>query len=342
MNRPTNLLLRFLALTVLLCFALRSSSFADIGPIDFVYTWVDGDDEDWLKLREQWKVEEGMVTSDGTSVHRFRDRDELRYSLRSAYYFAPFVNKIYIVTNGQVPQWLRSHPKIKIVTHKEIFPNQRHLPTFNSMAIECHLHKIPGLSENYVYFNDDMFLGRKILPSDLFTKDGKMKVFFSTTEAAADLPFEGEIGYRAACKNTNILLNGLYGKEKRRHISHMPYIANKSVVKAIERKFFHLFELVSSHKFRSYNDYTITNGIIPNVAYYMGKAIKTSIDYKLVAYGKNLAEDGDKLGRLLKNPCAFFCINDCSPDDSKEAEALLKWFFSKYFPNPAPWENLDQ
>lgn len=83
-----------------------------------------------------------------SSANRFRDNEELRYSLRSIYKFAPWVRKIFIVTNGQVPQWLRiDHPRLRVVTHAEIFPNKTHLPVFSSPAIEAHLHRIEGLAD---------------------------------------------------------------------------------------------------------------------------------------------------------------------------------------------------
>tara|TARA_R110002050_G_scaffold150757_1_gene277697 strand:- start:234 stop:554 length:321 start_codon:yes stop_codon:yes gene_type:complete len=82
---------------------------------------------------------------------------QLRYSLRSIMKFAGWVRHIYIVTNGQVPSWLDvSHPRITVVAHEEIFTDPSDLPTFSSPAIEVHLHRIPGLSNRWIYFNDDV------------------------------------------------------------------------------------------------------------------------------------------------------------------------------------------
>lgn len=98
------------------------------------------------------------------------DNEELRYSLRSVWKFAPWVRNIYLVTNGQIPAWLNiHHPRIHLVTHESIFLNKSHLPTFSSPAIECHLHRIPGLSEHFLYLNDDTMFGNHIHPSDFYT-----------------------------------------------------------------------------------------------------------------------------------------------------------------------------
>lgn len=114
------------------------------------------------------------------STSRFADNQELRYSLRSIETFAPWVRQIFIVTNGQIPSWLNlDNPRIKIVTHAEIFANKSHLPTFSSPAIESHLHKIPGLSKKFIYLNDDVMFGEEVWPDDFYTHAKGQKVFLS-------------------------------------------------------------------------------------------------------------------------------------------------------------------
>lgn len=98
---------------------------------------------------------------DTMSSNRYRDSSELRFSIRSLVKNAPWVRHIYIVTDNQIPHWLNLETtQLSIVTHEEIFPNKSHLPVFSSPAIESHLHRIPGLSKKFIYFNDDVFLGR--------------------------------------------------------------------------------------------------------------------------------------------------------------------------------------
>lgn len=150
--------------------------------IDAVYTWVNGSDPEWLKqmlsYRNQSEVNDVMNSS--ISPSRFRDNDELKYSLRSLEKFAPWIHKVFIVTNGQVPSWLDvNNPKVEIVTHAQIFRNPNDLPTFSSAAIEMNLHHIPGLSDYFVYFNDDVFLGRPIYPYDFYTLEKGQIMYYS-------------------------------------------------------------------------------------------------------------------------------------------------------------------
>ncbi|TSK13552.1 N-acetylglucosamine-1-phosphotransferase subunits alpha/beta [Bagarius yarrelli] len=104
------------------------------------------------------------------SASRFEDNEELRYSLRSVERHAPWVRHIFIVTNGQIPSWLNlDNPRVTVVTHEEIFQNQSHLPTFSSPAIETHIHRIPGLSQKFIYLNDDVLFGKDVWPDDFYS-----------------------------------------------------------------------------------------------------------------------------------------------------------------------------
>ena len=124
--------------------------------IDFVITWVDNEDPQWQAAFRQWLP---ANTGDlDTGEERYRDWHLLRYWFRGVERFAPWVNKVHFVTNGQLPSWLNiHHPKLHIVRHSDIMPADS-LPTFNSNAIEMCIDRIEGLSENFVYFNDDVFL----------------------------------------------------------------------------------------------------------------------------------------------------------------------------------------
>lgn len=133
--------------------------------IDFVITWVDETDPEWSREREYYAGESDSVLN-GTQC--FRSWDTLRYWFRGVESFAPWVRKIFFVTAGHVPSWLDTeHPKLEVVRHEDFIPEE-YLPTFSSIAIEWNLHRIPGLSEQFVYFNDDMFLLQKTCPTDFF------------------------------------------------------------------------------------------------------------------------------------------------------------------------------
>uniref|UniRef100_A0A8C4X0I1 N-acetylglucosamine-1-phosphotransferase subunits alpha/beta n=1 Tax=Eptatretus burgeri TaxID=7764 RepID=A0A8C4X0I1_EPTBU len=114
------------------------------------------------------------------AASRFADNEELRFSLRSLERHAPWIRRIHIVTNGQIPSWLDlDNPRVSLVTHEDIFPDHGHLPTFSSPAIESHLHHIPGISPLFLYFNDDVFLARDVWPEDFYTHSRGQKVYLS-------------------------------------------------------------------------------------------------------------------------------------------------------------------
>lgn len=120
------------------------------------------------------------ASRDDISVNRFYDNEELRYSLRSVEKYAPWIRNIYIVTNGQIPSWLKvDHPRLTIVSHEAIFTDSSHLPTFSSPAIETHVHRIPGLSNHFIYLNDDVMFGDHVWPEDFVTDSRGYKVYMA-------------------------------------------------------------------------------------------------------------------------------------------------------------------
>ena len=143
-------------------------------PIDIVYMWVDGSDSEWKKSKDIWQKELQIQENHDNDNSRYVDNQELKYSLRSIAKNAPWINTIYIVTNGQVPKWLdlTKTDKIKIIKHEEIMPKEA-LPTFNSCAIESCIYNIKGLSEHFLIANDDCFIYNKIQPDFFFDKAGR-------------------------------------------------------------------------------------------------------------------------------------------------------------------------
>jgi hypothetical protein len=132
--------------------------------IDFVVTWVDGGDPAWQAEKASHT---GGARGDDRAI-RYRDWDNLRYMFRAFEKFTPWVNRVHFVTWGHLPPWMNeASPKLHIVNHRDFIPAQ-YLPTFNSNAIELNMHRIPGLSEQFVYFNDDMFILRPMGPERFF------------------------------------------------------------------------------------------------------------------------------------------------------------------------------
>jgi len=134
--------------------------------IDFVMTWVDGNDPEWQKEKNNFLKQENEINN----AARFRDWDLLKYWFRGVEKYTPWVNKIYFVTWGHVPSWLNlKHKKLVVINHKDYIPD-KYLPTFNSHTIELNLHNIKNLEEHFVLFNDDTFITKPMIKEDFFIK----------------------------------------------------------------------------------------------------------------------------------------------------------------------------
>jgi hypothetical protein len=158
--------------------------------MDIVITYVDGNDPEWKKDYEKY-------TNVPVMQKRFRDWGTLKYLLRGIEVNMPFIKNVYLVVShlSQVPQWA-DLTTLQVVLHKDIIPAE-HLPTFNSNPIEMHLHKIEGLDEEYLYFNDDLFPVLPCSPEDFF-RDGKGVLGFTDHWFAAGM-------YKKICRNSDRL-----------------------------------------------------------------------------------------------------------------------------------------
>jgi len=150
--------------------------------IDFVLAWVDGNDKEWQKDFQKYKQEKG-----DKRTARFRDWDNLQYLFRAFEEFTPWVHKIYFITYGHLPKWLNTnHPKLVIVNHKD-YMDEKNLPVFNSHPIEINMHRIQGLSEKFVYFNDDTFILQPLHKNIFFKKNLPVNMAVSTIMHNGDL-----------------------------------------------------------------------------------------------------------------------------------------------------------
>ena len=135
--------------------------------IDFIVTWVDMTDPTWRCNFSQYSGK-SEIEKNGVVDARFRDYGFFRYWFRGVEKFAPWVRKIHFVTSGEVPEWLDTeNPKIHLVKHTDFIPKE-FLPTFNSTVIERYMYRIEGISERFVYFNDDFYIIRPVSPERFF------------------------------------------------------------------------------------------------------------------------------------------------------------------------------
>lgn len=175
--------------------------------IDFVICWVDGNDPAW----RQEKAKYTPNFAEDNSTVRFRDWDNLQYWFRGVEVFAPWVNKVHFVTWGHLPKWLNKDcPKLHIVNHRDYIP-EKYLPTFSSRPIELNLHRIPGLAEHFVYFNDDMFLTNTVQKKDFFV-DGLPTDFCITSTISTST--KDDIGPHVKLNNVGVLNSNFVKKDQ--------------------------------------------------------------------------------------------------------------------------------
>jgi len=312
-------------------------------PIDFVYTWVDGEDPVWQARRDAALagVDAGLRLSDqATNEARFMSRDELRYSLRSVAAYAPWVRRIFLVTDRQVPAWLLAEDeRLTVVDHKEIFTDQAALPTFNSHAIESQLHHIEGLSEHFVYFNDDVFLGRPVPPTLFFHSNGTSRYFPSKALLPMGPRAEADTPVAASGKNNRAVIEELTGKAIAAKMRHVPHAMRRSVLREIEQRYAPQVAATAAHRFRHPEDLAIASSLVHYYAYATGRAVPCDLEYDYV----DLAQPSSprRLNRFLaERRFEVFCLNDTTSERTmyRRQSAMLKWFLEGYFPVPSVFE----
>ncbi|MFT4108174.1 stealth family protein [Propionicimonas sp.] len=311
-------------------------------PVDLVYTWVDGDDPAWLRRKAAALGDRDLsgVSVDAEIAARFENRDELRYSLRSVEMFANWAHRIWVVTDQQVPAWLRQDERLRIVDHREIFADPSALPVYNSHAIESQLHHIPGLAEHYLYLNDDMLFGARAQPEDFFHGNGISKFF--TSPALLDIGGHdpGDLAVAAAAKNNRDLIEAEFGRTIVHKLRHTPQPQVRSVIEGFEADHPELFDAVMRSRLRHASNYSLTSSLSQYYAFAVRRAVPGRIDYGYVDLAAERPEV--TLERWLRRRRRLtFCINDSGDDDAASRarkDAALREFFEVYFPLPSRWE----
>ncbi len=142
-------------------------------PVDAVIIWVDGNDPVLNAKRAQWAPEGALENDNQGGRTRYADCGEIHWCVRSIRRFAPWIRRIFILTDGQDPHIEDGAVPVQIIDHKDVFRGmEQYLPVFNATAIESMIWRIPGLSERFIYFNDDFFIAKPVSPADFFTDEG--------------------------------------------------------------------------------------------------------------------------------------------------------------------------
>lgn len=308
-------------------------------PIDLVYLWVDGDDPAWIAKKVKYTGGFSDRT-EGNCSGRYISTDELKYSLRSATMYAPWIRRIFIVTDSQQPHWLDlSHPKIQLVDHTEILPPEI-IPSFSARVIEYFLYRIPGLSEHFLYANDDMFFNASLPPSYFFTPEGLPIVRLKQKHV-------GKWDYR---------LKQLIGKKLGQYAQALVNAASM-----VEKKFGKYYSGVPHHNIDAYRKSDYQNAVEDvfkdQVAASQGNRTRTHGDLQRSAFSlyalaighaqlkyvgrkessRILVYKHDFAKYMEKYQPELFCLNDNQRVTEKD-RLKIKPFLETVFPQKSPFE----
>ena len=306
--------------------------------IDLVYLWVDDTDYYWKEKKKKYENVKYNYDKDAVDTCRFYNNDELKYSLRSVAKNLPWIHKIFIVTDNQVPEWLNlENPKIKIVNHNEIIPKEK-LPLFNSCAIESRIPFINDLSEYFIYANDDCFIWKPV-DKDFFFLDDK-----------PICRMDKKLNYKKA-------YNHLYGHtvfnmykliEKKFFTWFPPYFPHhnidayrKSLFLECINEYKKEFNQTLDNRFRNYSDvqriivsyYSLAKNqaVIKNKQSFLNRILKKEQDSCTISLKKST------IARIKKVNSKLLCLNDNRKTTNKEREKVHT-LLEEIFPQKSEFE----
>jgi len=310
--------------------------------IDLVFTWVNSDDPDWQELYAEHGPELEVGT-DATSISRFFSRDELMYALRSWDTYAPFINKVYIVSNCAPPPWLDlDNDRVSWVPHEDILPKSA-LPTFSSHAIETSLHKIKGLSNYFIYSNDDFLLTRRATPSDFYHPNGIAKIRLEPYGMVNGSPDENHPDYLNGARNANALIENTLGRSTTQLVTHSPQPMRVDVMENLSEMFKDELNNTAHNKFRTVDDIPLTGYLYAHYAIVTGKAISDDVTRTTLIQQNHPFKK--KFNALIKNHEQYnklplsICINDGANSHLNESwNKSVSAFLGEYFPSESTFE----
>lgn len=252
--------------------------------VDVVYTWVDGQDARWDASRKLHALKEladlGYDDNhEAARSARFLSRDEIFYSISAVKKYMPWVRNIFVVTDEQINIRVAEHfPDVKFVDHKQIFPDPAVLPVFNSHAIEACLHRIPGLSEKFIYFNDDVIATKPMVVGQFFQANGSPRFFPSNRKI--NYGENSEIPHLQASSNNRALIRRDFGLEITQTMLHTPHPHLKSALAELELRYAEDFGTTRASKFRSPNDISLLSSLAQYFGWATGRYVLGSLEYR--------------------------------------------------------------
>ena len=291
--------------------------------MDIVITYVDGNDP-------IWKADYEKYTNVPVMQKRFRDWGTLKYLLRGIEVNMPFIRNVYLVVShpSQVPEWV-DQDGLKIVLHKDIIPEE-YLPTFNCNPIEMHLHRIEGLDEEYLYFNDDLFPVAPCKPEDFF-RNGRGVLGFKKHLLACGM-------YKKICRNSDRLARKALGLKPACTFLRPQHICTAMLRSECEKVYDAVKEDILKSLSRTRTAQNVTQYMFLVYQYLKGRMINERISSKHCSVALATPEKVESY--ILSPERNILCINDVHLDE-KRYEALrtvIHQSFEKVFPQKSKYE----
>lgn len=329
-----------------------------MGKIDFVILWVDDNDPIWQEAFHTY-LPQSQCTDD-THYIRYRNWENLRYWFRGVDKFAPWVNKVHFITCGQIPDWLNlKAPRLHWVKHSD-YISAENLPTFNTNAIQLSLHRIEGLSEHFVCFDDDCFLIDKVEPERFFRKG-------LPCDMAAFNPLSPMINFAHIVANDLCVINESFNKHEmlRKHFRkwfslqagtkllrtilllpwphfsgfydhHLPQIFLKSTFEEVWEKYEDILLRTTASRFRRITD--VSSWLFR----YWQLAKGTFVPLNVNRDGAYFTISDDSLSKIVKTieyqKKKIVCLNDGEVSSFEAAKDRINAAFHKILPEKSSFE----
>ncbi len=291
--------------------------------MDVVITYVDGLDPLWQKDYEEH-------TNIPILAKRFRDWGTLRYLMRGIEVNMPFVDKVHLIVarDSQVPEWV-NRDTVNVVLHKDIIPEQ-FLPTFNCNPIELHIHRIKGLSERYIYFNDDVFPLKKCEVTDFFV-NGKGQLGMSRHLLSLDM-------FKKICRNSDVVARRALGMKPSLFFLRPQHVCTPMIKSECEAVYERQKEAIHASITMTRTAKNISQYLFLNYMYLNGTLENRRLSKRHFSLGITSTE---KLRKFLLNPTkTFTCLNDVqlSEERYEELRRVVLESFETLFPNKSRFE----
>lgn len=291
--------------------------------MDIVITYVNG-------LDPEWQADYERYTNIPPLEKRFRDWGTLRYLFRGIETNMPFIRRVHLIVSGesQVPDWV-NREEVNVVLHKDIIPAEA-LPTFNCNPIEMCLHRIEGLDEEFIYFNDDMFPMKPCKPTDFF-RDGRGVIGMNRHVVAHDM-------YKKICRNSDRLARRAVGKRPRWWFLRPQHICSPMLRSECERLYALFEQELKESMSRVRNEFNYNQYIYLDYMFLRGKLIAERISKKHFSVGISSA---DKLRCFIEHPTRkMTCVNDVQLPEQRyqELRKTMLEAFENRFPAKSKFE----